>query len=183
MAIKDNDSAKYYNIGKLYDNDGAKYYPIGKVYDNDGEKYYPIYTAQYDLVPNTEGALHNETSADYWHSSADDPVWLDNGRLRIYLASSATTVKCLKPVDLTSYKYMVFTITSVGGSGEFAVGFSAYTGNNGTWAKSVSKLTTTGTHSLKIEDLSGDHYFMVRGDHQPGIVFSEIYLTDYEVET
>lgn len=180
MAIKDNDGTVYTGIGRLCDNDGTTYSPISKAYDNDGTGYSLIYTAGYSLVPNTEGALYSETTEDYWYSSSDDPQWQSDGSLRIYLASgSNTTNKCLKPVNLTNYSKMWFTLTTVPASNGFYVGFAADNAKayNGFSAQSAS-ITATGSYSVDISDLTGDHYFMVRGQYQAGLVFSEIYLEE-----
>ena len=180
MAIKDNDGTVYTEIGRVLDNDGTTYYRHSKVYDNDGTSYSLIYTAGYSLVPNTEGALYDTTTEDYWYSSSDDPQWQSDGSLRIYLASgSNTTNKCLKPVNLTNYSKMIFTLATVPGTNGFYVGFAADNSKayNGFSAQSAS-ITAAGRYSVDISGLSGNHYFMVRGQYQAGLVFSEIYLEE-----
>ena len=139
-----------------------------------------IWSAEYSLVPNTEGALATDTSdgAGKWSSNYDDPKWQSDGTLWVYFASGGQSTTVHKtPIDVTKYSKITFVVSSVSGNGEFYMQLGSTT--NFSWDEPHTEVATTaGTYTIDLLNVNGNRYLIFRGKSNPGVVFSQIYLEE-----
>lgn len=182
MPVFDNDRTTQHQIGKIYDNDRTTSHQIGKVYDWDGTASHLIYSAEYDVLNETDFTIYTTRYANMLGTLVDYGSYL-NLSAQCWNGAHDGVVNAISnnTFNLTGMSKLTFTISGVNtGWGELSIyvgvvankptssddgSSSGFTGCGGnviriinTKEYALKNTRENGTYTLDISSLSGNYY-------------------------
>ena len=160
MPIYDFDGAVHTEVGKLFDFDGTAKHQIGRVYDHDGTAAALLYSGETAFF-NSGAAVPFSTYEYQADVNIGSTIQINHGAQDVGWGAAWTTDK----QDLSGASKVTFTFDSVNNKGNcvLRVGVGLDTGSSlnpfaGTGFVKYVDISTAGTYSVDVSDLTGDYY-------------------------